>query len=149
MKKFFAITALSLVTLSASALEVGITGGRDFSGSDRNYGGVTLARSMGPVSVALGVTRTAVGANDQNRWSVVGGYDVARVGPVTITPTLGVAYLDNQRTDNGLALAAGVEASMPVTKKVRAVVDWSHQVGQSRVSASDGNRVGVSVRYKF
>lgn len=149
MKKILAIATLSLATLSASALELGVTAGRDFSSPNRNYGGLTFGHSMGPTSLTLGYSRTAVTGNDQDRWSVVAGYDVAKIGPVTITPTLGAAYLSNQNSDNGLAMTAGVEASMPIVNRVRAVVDWSHQLGQSRVNASNGNRVSMSVRYSF
>lgn len=149
MKKLFAITALSLTVMSASALEVGLLGGREFSDNTRNYGGVTVGQSAGPVTVSLGYHRTSVGANDQNRFSLVGGYDLASVGPVTITPTAGLAYLSNKTSPNGLAMTVGVEMSMPVYQKLEGVVDWTHQIGQSRVNDSNGNRVSAGLRYKF
>lgn len=149
MKKLFAITALSLTVMSASALEVGIVAGRDFSDNTRNYGGVTVGQSVGPVTVSLGYHRTSISANDQNRFSVVGGYDLMTVGPVTVTPTAGLAYLSNKTSANGLAMTVGVEMSMPVYKKLEGVVDWTYQVGQSRVNDSNGNRVSAGLRYKF
>lgn len=149
MKKLFAISALSLSVMTASALEVGVMGGRDFSDTARNFGGVTVGQNVGPVTLSLGYHRTSVTANDQNRFSVVGGYDLMKVGPVTVTPTLGVAYLSNRRSDNGLAMTAGVEMSVPVVKNLEGVVDWSYQVGQSRVNDSNGNRVSAGLRYKF
>ena len=149
MKKLFATLALSLFAASTMAWEMGVTGGRDFSSPDRNYAGFTLGKSLGLVSVTAGYHRAVLGDNDQDRFSVTAGYDVAKVGPVTITPVVGLAYLNNQTSANGLALAAGVEASLPIYKKVDLVVDWTHQVGQSRVNASNGNRVSAGVRYAF
>lgn len=149
MKKTLIATTLALAVTAASALEVGVQAGRDFSSPNRNYGGVTLGHSVGPTSVTLGFNRTAVSADDQNRWSVVAGYDLLKVGPMTVTPTVGLAYLHNQNSANGMAMTAGVEASVPVMDRVRAVVDWTHQIGQSRVNASNGNRVTAGIRYTF
>ena len=149
MKKLIAISALSLTVLSASALEVGLMAGRDFSDTNRNFGGVTVGQSFGSTTVSLGYHRTSVTANDQNRFSVVGGYDLLSVGPVTVTPTVGAAYLSNSASANGMAMTVGVEMSMPIYKKVEGVIDYSYQFGQSRVNASDGNRVSAGLRYKF
>ena len=46
-------------------------------------------------------------------------------------------------------MTVGVEMSMPIYKKLEGVVDWSYQVGQSRVNDSNGNRVSAGLRYKF
>jgi hypothetical protein len=149
MKKTLIATTLALAVTAASALEVGVQMGRDFSSPNRNYGGVTLGHAVGPASVTLGYDRTTVSGNDQTRWSLVAGYDLMKIGPVTVTPLLGGAFLDNQTGSDGLAMTAGVGASMPVTDRIRAVVDWSHQLGQSRVNASNGNRISVGIRYLF
>jgi hypothetical protein len=149
MKKTLIATTLALAVTAASALEVGVQMGRDFSSPNRNYGGVTLGHAIGPASLTLGYDRTAVTGNDQNRWSLVAGYDLMRVGPVTVTPMLGAAFLDNQTGSDGLAMTAGVGASVPVTNRIRAVVDWTYQVGQNRVNANNGNRITAGVRYTF
>lgn len=149
MRKFAIASVLALAAVSASALEVGVTGTRDYSGDNRNFGGVTIGQSYGKLSATVGAERSTVGNNDQNRFSLVGGYDVAKVGPVTITPRLGVAYLDNQVGDNGYALTVGAGVSVPVAKKVSLGLAVDRQYGQDRVQSFDGNRVTVSAKYSF
>ena len=151
MKKFAIASILALAAMSASALELGVVATRgDTTGDTRNYAGLTLGQSFGKLNATAGVERSTVGGN-QNRWSLVGGYDVAKVGPVTITPKIGYAYLDNQTpgVDNGSAGTVGVGFSVPVAKKVTMGVDYAYQKGQDRVNQFDGNRVSVSARYAF
>ncbi len=149
MKKIVLATAIALAASAASAVEVGVTATRDYSGTDRNFGGVTLGQSYGKVSATAGFERSTVGGNDQDRWSLVGGYDVVKLGPVTVTPRLGVAYLDNQTGSNGYAATVGLGASVPVTKKVGVGLAVDRQYGQDRVSQFDGNRVTAAVKYSF
>ncbi len=149
MKKIVLATALVLAATAASAVEVGVTATRDYSGDNRNFGGITLGQKYGAVGVTAGFERTTVGGNDQNRWSLVGGYDVAKLGPVTVTPRLGVAYLDNQTGSNGYAATVGLGASVPVTKQVSVGLAVDRQYGQDRVDQFDGNRVTAAVKYSF
>jgi opacity protein-like surface antigen len=150
MKKIAIASIIALAATAASALEVGVAGTRDYSGADnRNSTGVTLGQNFGKVGVSAGFERFTRGANDQDRYSLVAGYDVATLGPVTITPKLGVAYLNNQTGQDGYAMTVGVGASVPVTKSVSLTADVARQYGQDRVQAFDGNRVTVGVKYKF
>jgi hypothetical protein len=148
MKKLIAM-ALILAAGAASAFEVGVTGTRDYSGTDRNGGGITIGEKVGSIGVTAGFERFTSGANDQDRYSVVAGYDVANFGPVTITPKVGVAYLNNQTGSDGYALTVGVGASVPVAQKISLGLDYARQYGQDRVNSFDGNRVTVSARYAF
>ena len=149
MKKFTLATVLALTAFSASAVEVGVTGTRDYAGTDRNGGGITIGQSYGKVGITAGFERFVQGSNDQDRYSFVAGYDVAKFGPVTVTPKLGVAYLNNQTGADGYAMTVGVGASVPVAKKVTVGLDVARQYGQDRVNQFDGNRVTVSARYAF
>ena len=149
MKKILFV-ALSTLALSASAVEVGVNGTRDYSGtSDRTGYGVTLGQKFGAVGVEAGYDRFTQSTNDQNRYSLVASYDVTKIGPVTIAVKGGVAYLDNQTVTNGYAVTAGVGASVPVVKNLAATVDYRRQEGQSRVNAFDGNQVAVGLKYSF
>ena len=149
MKKILFV-ALSTLALSASAVEVGVTGTRDYSGtSDRTGYGVTLGQKFGTIGVEAGYDRFTQSTNDQNRYSLVASYDVTKIGPVTIDVKGGVAYLDNQTSSNGYAVTAGVGASVPVAKNLAATVDYRRQEGQSRVNAFDGNQVAVGLKYSF
>ena len=149
MKKILFAT-LATLALSASAVEVGVTGTRDYSGtSDRTGYGVTLGQKFGAVGVVAGYDRFTQSTNDQDRYSLVASYDVTKIGPVTIAVKGGVAYLDNQTVANGYAVTAGVGASVPVVKNLAATVDYRRQEGQSRVNAFDGNQVAVGLKYSF
>ena len=149
MKKIAIATILAVTAMSASALEVGVTGTRDYAGTDRDGYGLTVGQSFGKVGVTAGFDRFTSGTNDQNRYSIVTGYDVANLGVVTVTPKVGVAYLDNQTGSDGYAMTVGIGASLPVTKQVSVGLDLARQYGQDRVNTFDGNRVTAGVRYKF
>lgn len=150
MKKLAIASLIALAATAASALEVGVQATRDYSGDpNRNGAGVTLGQSYGKVNVTAGFERATKGDNDQDRYSLVAGYDVAKLGPVTVTPKVGVAYLNNQFGQNGYAMTVGVGASVPVTKQVSLGLDVARQYGQDRVSQYDGNRVTVGLKYKF
>lgn len=150
MKKILIATTIALAATTASALEVGVVGTRDYSGAqDRNGAGVTLGHKVGAMSVTAGFERFTKGTNDQDRWSLVAGYDVAKLGPITVTPKVGGAYLNNQHGVDGYAMTAGVGASLAVAKNVSLTADFARQYGQERVKAFDGNRVTVGVKYSF
>ena len=149
MKKIAIASIIALAATAASAMELGVTATRDYSGDNRNFGGITLGQSYGKLSATAGFERSTVGGDAQNRWSLVGGYDLAKFGPVTVTPKVGVAHLDSQTAQDGYAMTVGVGASMPVTKQVSVTVDFARQYGQERVQAFDGNRTTVGLKYKF
>ena len=140
---------IALSALAASAVEVGINTTRDFAGDGRNSVGVTVGQQYGKLGVTAGYERFDSDVNDQDRYSVVGSYDVAKFGPVTVAGKVGGAYLSNQVGENGYALTAGVGASVPVTKAVAFTVDYTRQVGQQRVSQYDGNKISAGLKYSF
>jgi hypothetical protein len=149
MKKFVITTVLALAATAASAVEVGVTAARVYGDQDRNFGGITIGEHYGKLSATVGFERSTAGNNDIDRVSLVGGYDVAKIGSVVVTPKLGVAYLDRQVGADGYALTVGIGASVPVSKQVRLGVDVARQYGQDRVDTLNGNRVGFSAKYSF
>ena len=149
MKKIAIATVIALAATAASALELGVTTARDYAGDNRNATGVTVGQQFGAVGVTAGFDRATLGTNDQDRYSLVAGYNVARVGPVSVAVKGGAAYLNNQTGADGYAALVGVGASLPVTKAVALTVDATRQYGQDRVKASDGNRVAVGLKYSF
>lgn len=150
MKKIAIASIVALIATSASALEVGVVGTRDYSGAEnRNGAGLSFGHNYGKVVVATGVERLTQGSNDQDRYSLIAGYNVAKVGPVTVTPKVGLAYLNNQTGEDGYAMTVGIGASVPLTKKVSLTADIARQYGQDRVQAFDGNRATVGLKYQF
>jgi len=149
MKKVVLATALVLAATAASAVEVGVTATRDYSGDNRNFGGITVGEKFGPLGITGGFERSTVGSDDQDRYSLVAGYDVTKLGSVTVTPRVGVAFLDNQTSSNGYAMTVGIGASVPVTKKVSVGLALDRQYGQDRVDQFNGNRITAAAKYSF
>lgn len=150
MKKFAIASMIVLAATAASAAEVGVTTTSDYSGVDKRAGfGLTVGQSYGKLSATAGFERFTAGANDQDRYSLVGGYEVAKLGPATVAVKTGVTYLSNQTSADGYAMTVGAGVSIPVTKQVSVNVDASRQIGQDRVSQFDGNRVTAGVSYRF
>jgi hypothetical protein len=149
MKKFAIATMIALAATAASALEVGVTTARDYAGTDRNATGVTVGEKFGAVTLTAGFDRATLGANDQDRYSLVAGYNVAKLGPVSVAVKGGAAYLNNQTGQDGYAALVGVGASLPINKNMALTVDATRQYGQDRVNSFDGNRVTAGVKYSF
>ena len=149
MKKIAIATVIALAATAASALEVGVTTARDYAGDNRNAAGITVGQKFGAVSMTAGFDRATLGTNDQDRYSVVAGVNVAKLGPVTVGVRAGGAYLNNQTGADGYAAVVGVGASVPVTKQVSLTVDVTRQYGQDRVQSFDGDRVTAGLKYRF
>lgn len=150
MKKLAIASLIALTATAASALEIGITTNRDYSGvTNRNSTGIKLGEKYGKVGVTGGFERFTKGTNDQDRYSLVIGIDVAKLGSITVTPKVGVALLNNQTSQDGYAMTVGAGANLPLTKKVSLGLDVARQYGQDRVSQFDGNRFSLGVNYKF
>jgi outer membrane autotransporter protein len=150
MKKILIATAIALAATAASALEVGLTTTRDYSGATaQNGGGITIGKSYGKVSVTAGFDRFTQSSNDQDRYSLVAGYDIAKISTATVAVKTGVAYLNNQTGANGYAMTVGAGVSVPVTKQISIGLDVARQYGQDRVKSSDGNTVTAGVSYRF
>lgn len=149
MKKIAIASLLALAAMSASAVEVGVTTARDYAGTDRDAYGITVGQSFGNVGVTAGFDRATKGANNQDRYTLVGSYDVAKLGSATVAVKGGAAYLNNQTGVDGYAVVAGVGVSLPVANRVSVGLDYTRQEGQYRVRAFDGDRLTATVKYAF
>lgn len=149
MKKMFFTVVAMLFAGSVFATDIGVKFGRDYAGSDRNGYGITLGQKSGAIGGELGVERFTRGGNSQDRYSLVGSYDVTKISNVTLAVKAGGAYLDNQYGADGYALITGVGASMPVAKNLAVTIDARHQNGQKRVEAFDGNTISAGIKYSF
>lgn len=149
MKKIAIASLIALAAMSASAMELGVTTARDFAGSDRNSFGITLGQKFGAAGITAGFDRTNSGVNDQDRYSLVGSYDVAKVGAATIAVKAGAAYLSTQGADDGYAALVGVGVSYPLTKNISVGLDLTNQIGQKRVEQFDGNRITAGLKFAF
>lgn len=149
-KKILLVATLMSVFSMAQAVEVGVTGSEDFANKDRNGYGLTVGEHFGAYSATAGFD-SYLKDGKLNKYSLVGGYDVAKIGSATLTAKAGVAYLD-QRTKgavDGYAALVGAGVSIPVTTKVAATVDYRYQAGQSRVNNLNGGSILVGAKYAF
>jgi len=149
MKKIAIVSLLALAAFAASAVEVGVTAARDYAGTDRNAYGITFGQSYGKFGATAGFDRTTTSTNDQDRYTLVGSYDVAKLGSATVSVKGGGAYLNNQTVADGYAILVGAGVSVPVVNKVSVGIDYTRQYGQDRVNAFDGNRLTANVKYRF
>jgi opacity protein-like surface antigen len=153
MKKIAIATVLAIMAASASAVEVGVVGGSDIvtGNHDRATYGLTVGQHFGDFSVTAEALREDKYNTD--KFSLVGGYDVTKLGTATITAKAGATYLDQsaivQHHDRYVALA-GVGVTVPVTSKVGLTVDYRYQFKTEDANkAYSGNTVLVGAKYSF
>lgn len=143
------MAALVLAAASASAADVGVRLSHAPSNGSANALGVTLGQKFGAVGVEGAFDRSTTGAVNVNKYSLVGSYDIAKFGSMTVAPKVGVAYVDPSRGLSGTALTVGVGASYPLTKQWALTTDYSYQRGQDKIRAYDGNYFTVGAKYSF
>jgi predicted porin len=154
MKKVLLALALSMGLIgTASAVTVGVNGGGVSGGNAGGIAGVTVGQQFGKFNVDAGFARGWEQNTTSDRWTLVGGYDVARVAGVTVTPKVGYAYLDNSNTSiansapSASAALVGVGFSYPIAKKVSATADYAYQFSGS--SNNNANVLTAGLKYKF
>ena len=150
MKKLTIASMLALAAFSASAVEVGVNGSYDFGGAnDRSGTGITIGEKFGKMGVTAGFDRYTKNT-DQNKWSLVGSYDVATVAGSTLAVKAGAVYLDNAgRVADGYATLVGAGVNYPLSKTVALTADYRYQAGQSRVNTFDGSTDLFGGKYSF
>jgi hypothetical protein len=153
MKKIALATLLALaaVATTAQAVEVGVVGGTDFLNGGYNHGtaGLTVGQHFGDFSVTAEALREVKG--NTNKYNLLGGYDFAKFGTATFTAKAGVAYIDNGTLNSSdrYAGVVGLGASLPVTTKVTATVDYRFQATDNAAKKFQGNTVLVGAKYSF
>lgn len=150
MKKLAIASLLALAAFSASAVEVGVNGSYDFgSPTQRPGAGLTLGEKFGKFGLTAGFDRYTKGM-DQNKWSLVGSYDVATIAGTTFAVKAGGVYIDNSGNGaDGYAALVGAGASYPITKSIALTADYRYQAGQSRINQYNGNTVAFGAKYSF
>lgn len=150
MKNILIASILAMAAFSASAVEVGVNGSYDFGApTERPGAGFTIGEKFGKFGVTAGFDRYTK-TTDQNKYSLVGSYDVATIAKTTVAVKAGAAYLSNTGgVADGYAALVGAGVSYPITKSVSLTADYRYQAGQSRVSQFDGSTVAFGAKYAF
>lgn len=147
MKKLVLVAAF-MTAFSAQAIEVGVNGGIDTANTDRTGYGVTIGQKFNKLGVTAGFDRYTNG-NAIDKYTLMGSYDVTKVGTATVAVKAGGVYLNQKTGNDGYAALVGAGVSIPVTKQLAATVDYRYQVGQSRVSSLNGSTVAAGFKYSF
>ena len=147
MKKMIFVAAL-MAAVSAQAVELGINASRDTANSDRTGYGITLGQKYGQTGIEAGFDRYTTGT-ELNKYTLVGSYDVAKFGGVTVSAKAGAAYIDQKNTTDGYAFLVGAGVAYPIAKQVSLTADYRYQAGQSRISSLDGNTISAGLKYSF
>ena len=147
MKKLAIMAILATSAIAASATDIGLRY-NDNSNSITNSVGVVVDQKFGQFGAELAFDRSTDGLKN-DRYSVLGTYDVVTIFGATVAAKTGVAYIRPSLGLDGYAAVVGAGVSYPLTKDLSAAVDYSYQRGQQRVGSYDGNTVSAGVKYSF
>jgi len=143
IKKIVLVAALISAGM-AQAVEVGVTGGNNYT-KNENVWGITVGTEVSGYGVTGGFARNA----SVDTYSVIGSKEVVKLGPAAISLKAGGAYIDSKTSVTGYTGIVGVGATLPLMKKVSATVDYNYQAGESKVSSQDGSRITAGIKYSF
>ena len=154
MKKVLLTLALSMGLIgTASAVNFGVNGGVMTGGNDGGLAGVTVGEKWDKFGVDAGFARGWGQDTTSDRWTLVAGYDVAKVAGVTVTPKVGYGYIDNSNTTIANAAPSasvaivGLGGSLPITKSIAATADYAYQFSGS--SNNNANVITAGLKYSF
>jgi hypothetical protein len=150
MKKLAIMAVLATAALAASATEVTVSGSRDVTQDNVTGYSVSVAQPVtSSLTINAGFENTAgkLGTN-ANTTTIGAEYDVATLGPVTLSGLGTVGYADVQGGAlKGSFVKFGAQAFMPVVANLSATVSVVRQLGTSAVNALDHTEGTVGLRY--
>jgi hypothetical protein len=144
------LATAALAASAASATEVTVSGSRDVTQDNVTGYSVSVAQ---PVTTSLTINagfENTVGKSGTNTDTATVGaaYDVATVGPVTLSGLGTVGYADVQAgAMKGSFVKFGAQAFMPIAPNLSATMSVVRQLGNSAVNALDHTEGTVGVRY--
>lgn len=142
MKKFLTALAFVAAAGAACAVEVGVSGVRDYN-LDKD--GVRVTASVG----ALTASATSIN-NTYNRYAVGTGLNLAQIGPVKVGATVAAVYQDTATGGvNGYGISGGLKATLPLVKNVDLVAGVERFAGQARINAYNGTTGTVGLVARF
>jgi len=143
-KMAFAVTLATAVT-AASAWEVGVVGGGTTGSNDGGLAGVTVGQKWNKFGLTAGYSQAWLQYGDQNRWSLVGSYDLYQNQTVSVAAKLGYVYL-NQKQNEGSAGLVGVGVEFPLSN-FSLTADYAYQFAEN--SGNNTNVITGGVKYRF
>jgi hypothetical protein len=145
MRKFI-LASLVAIAFSANALEVTVATGRDMK-LDKDLTTVSVGKSLGKFDTDVQFSRVqgqyqSYGANAGKAF---------RVGPVSVSPHVGLAYVDNVATasKDGYAASTGVSVDYALSKTVSLTADVSRTFDVKKSTDFVGNTVTFGIKGSF
>ena len=145
-KKMTLAVVLATAATTASAWEVGLVGGGVTGSNDGGLAGLTVGQKFGKVGLTAGYAQAWLSKGDQNRWSLVGSYDVYKTDSFLVAGKVGYVYL-NQSKNEGSAGLVGLGLEVPVTKNVSLTADYAYQFAQN--SQDNSSVITGGIKYRF
>lgn len=145
-KKMALAATLATAVGTASAWELGVVGGGVTGSNDGGLAGVTLGQKVDRFGVTAGFAQAWLSQGGQNRWTLVGSYDLYQSPTFVVSGKVGYAYL-NQNKNEGSAGLVGVGVEVPVSKNLSLTGDYAYQFASN--SQNITNVLTAGVKYKF
>jgi hypothetical protein len=149
MKKIVLLAALLSVFGAAQALELGVTGGRDYAVPHSNDYGITIGQQMGKFNLTGEVESLKHVGLKEVRYDLIGGYDLYSFKGNTLTAKVGGAYIKDEGVQAGYAGLVGAGLTVPVAKNVALTADYRYQQAQKRIDTYTGNSVTAGIKISF
>lgn len=148
MKKTIMGLALMSAVATASAVDFGVGYSRDTT-NDVNGVGLSVTQSWKQFSLTAGVERFDVSVGEQSQFSLIAGYQFAKLAGVALEGQFGAAYIVSDSAKDGLTSVVGLGASMPIYQNISITADARRNIGTGSMKVHDGTTVGVGLKYSF
>jgi opacity protein-like surface antigen len=149
MKKTLLAIAMLATLGVAQAMDLTIIGGRDYAVPHSNDYGIGLGQQMGKYSITGEIESVKHIGMKENRYDLIGGYDLYKFKGNTLTAKVGGAYIRVEGVKSGYAGSAGLGLTIPVAKNVALTADYRYQQTQKRIDTFTGNSVTAGIKISF
>jgi outer membrane autotransporter protein len=149
MKKIVLLAALLSAFGIAQAVELGVTGGRDYAQPHSNDYGITLGQKFGKFGVTAEYDDVKHVGVKENRYGLLGGYDLYTFKGNTLTAKFGGEYISSRGLTSGYAGVVGAGLTFPISKSVALTADYRYQQAQKRIDTYTGNNVSAGIKVSF
>ena len=154
MKKLITAIILGLSVTAASALEIGVSAPHDYLGRGTTGARISLGSPIslpGLGAATFGFEATQIGEHNKGYTTYAAALqkNVVKLGPVDLGARVSGGRLNPAGATSGNFVAAGLVATLPITKNLSAVGMMERRYGGNDVKAFDGNTAALGLKYSF
>lgn len=147
MKKVLAAIAIAATAGAASAADLTVSYNRDTT-HKTNGGGIALSSTVQKVTVAASADRYKKGT-DVDAYGLSAGYEMFKLGKLSISGQLGASFLDVERGKNGWAATVGLGVAYPLTKNFALVAEATRVMPEDKIKSQEATLVSFGLRTSF